>query len=71
MTLKELYDYIIENYGNRGCWISDLASNLAISEDSTNHLTYVLGYRRGRLQTLATYATFASNAGVCAIQKRL
>ena len=48
MTIHELYDYIIENYGKRKCWISDLATTLNISREDANYLTYFLGYRRGK-----------------------
>lgn len=71
MTLKELYDYILDNYGNRGCWISDIAKNLGICKESANHLTFVMGYRRGRVLTLTPYSIFEQDAGVIAIQKRL
>lgn len=40
MTIHELYDYIIENYGKRKCWISDLAIALNISREDANYLTY-------------------------------
>ena len=48
MTIHELYDYVIENYGKRKCWISDLATTLNISREDANYLTFFLGYRRGK-----------------------
>jgi len=69
MTRKELYDYIILEYGTRKCWISEIASNLGISKRNANHLTYALGYRRGKAELIATYEEFAKDAGVCAICK--
>lgn len=71
MTLKQLYDFVIENYGNRGCWISELADMLGISEGGANHLTYVLGYRRGRAKMVTPYNVFALDKGGCEIQKSL
>lgn len=71
MSLKELYDFVIENYGKRACWISELADMLGISKSNANHLTYVLGYRRGRAQQLSAYDVFALDPDVCEIQKYL
>ena len=71
MTLRELYDLIIDEYGKRGCWISELADKLGICERNANHLTYVLGYRRGRALAVAPYADFAKDAGVQAIHKTI
>ena len=71
MTLRELYDLIIEEYGKRACWISELAAKLGICEGNANHLTYVLGYRRGRALAVASYTEFAKDAGVQAIHKNM
>lgn len=49
MTASELYHWIIENYGNRGCTIKGIEDQLGISHRQANHLTYLLGYRNTRL----------------------
>ena len=64
MTIHELYDYIIENYGKRKCWISDLATTLNISREDANYLTYFLGYRRGKEGLIKSEIQFISDAGV-------
>lgn len=68
MTLQELYDYIIDNYRTRICFIYDLAVSLGITYKEANHLTYVLGYRRGRAKVLNTFASFSKDAEVRRIQ---
>lgn len=70
-TIHDLYDLIIEDYGQRGCWISELAKTLGICERNANYLTYAMGYRRGRALVTTTYADFAKDAGVQAIFKTI
>ena len=71
MTIHELYAYIIENYGKRKCWISDLATTLNISREDANQLTYFLGYRRGKEGLLKSEFQFVSDAGVKAIHAKI
>ena len=71
MTINELYDYIIENYGKRKCWISDLATTLNISREDANYLTYFLGYRRGKASLIKSEIQFISDAGVKAIYAKI
>lgn len=68
MTLKELYAYLIENYGTRGFWISDLARELNISSHDANYLTLFLGYKRGKEVAIKTEMQFSLDAGVKRIQ---
>lgn len=70
-TIRDMYDFVLENYGRRGCWISELAQNLGICERNANHLTYAMGYRRGRALVVTGYADFANDAGVRAIFKTI
>ena len=63
MTIHELYDYVIENYGKRKCWISDLATTLNISREDANYLTFFLGYRRGKEGLIKSEIQFISDAG--------
>lgn len=70
-TIRDMYDFVLENYGRRGCWISELAQNLGICERNANHLTYAMGYRRGRALVVTGYADFANDAGVQAIFKTI
>lgn len=70
-SLRELYDLIIDDYGKRGCWISELAPKLGICKRNANYLTYVMGYRRGRALAVTPYADFANDAGVQAIFKTI
>ena len=46
--IQKLYNYIEVMYGKRGAWISDIASQLEISSEKANMLTYAAGYRRGK-----------------------
>ncbi len=73
MTIKELYTYIIENYGKRRCWISDIAKELNISYEDANYLTFFLGYRRGRkgLGFIKTESQFLSDTRVKAIYAKI
>lgn len=66
-TMRDLYDLILEDYGKRGCWISELAKKLGICEKNANYLTYAMGYRRGRALAVTAYDDFANDAGVQAI----
>ena len=70
-TLKDLYDYIVDTYGFRKCWISELASDLSICKKNANYLTYVMGYRRGRAVALATFQTFKNDKRVQEIYKTI
>ena len=70
-TIRELYELILEDYGKRGCWISELANKLGICERNANYLTYAMGYRRGRALAVTAYADFANDAGVQAIFKTI
>ena len=70
-TLKDLYDHIVGTYGFRKYWISELASDLGICKKNDNHLTYVMGYRRGRAATLAPFQTFANDKRVQEIYKTI
>ena len=71
MTIHELYDYVIENYGKRKCWISDLATTLNISREDANYLTFFLGYRRGKEGLIKSEIQFISDAGVKAIYTKI
>lgn len=70
-TIRDMYDFVLENYGRRGCWISELSQNLGICERNANYLTYAMGYRRGRALVVTGYADFANDAGVQAIFKTI
>ncbi len=70
-TLKDLYDHIVNTYGFRGCWISELASDLGICKKNANYLTYVMGYHRGRAVALATFQTFENDKRVQEIYKTI
>lgn len=70
-TLKDLYDHIVGTYGFRKYWISELASDLGICKKNANHLTYVMGYRRGRAATLAPFQTFGNDKRVQEIYKTI
>lgn len=71
MNLQELYDYIKEHYGRRMCWISGLAALLGITYAEANHLTYVMGYRWGRAQTLSSVTAFSTDKEVQRIQAKI
>ena len=71
MTIHEVYDYVIENYGKRKCWISDLATTLNISREDANYLTFFLGYRRGKEGLIKSEIQFISDAGVKAIYAKI
>jgi len=71
MNLQELYDYIKEHYGHRMCWISELAALLGITYAEANHLTYVMGYRWGRAQTLSSVTAFSTDKEVQRIQAKI
>ena len=70
-TLKDLYNHIVDTYGTRECWISELASDLGICKKNANYLTYVMGYRRGRAVKLAPFQTFENDKRVQDIYKTM
>lgn len=70
-TMRKLYDVIIEEYGERKCWISELAKKLGICDRDANYLTYKMGYRRGRSLTIISYTEFANDIGVQTIFKKI
>lgn len=70
MTKQELYLFIIENYGRRKCYISDLATTLKISYDDANYLTYFSGYRKGKEESQKTESQFISDIRVNAIYEK-
>ena len=70
-TLKDLYNHIVDTYGTRECWISELASDLGICKKNANYLTYVMGYRRGHAVKLAPFQTFENDKRVQEIYKTM
>lgn len=66
-SIRDLYDLVLQEYGKRGCWISELADKLCVCKTDANYLTYALGYRRGKAFALAAYEEFAKDEGVRAI----
>ena len=68
MNIQDLYSYLIEAYGRRRHWISDIATELGITYEEANYLTYFLGYRRGKIENkVKTFEQFICDAGVKAI----
>ena len=63
-TIRDLYDLILEEYGKRGCWISELAVKLGFSIKNANCLTYKIGYRRVRALAITSFPDFASDVEV-------
>lgn len=45
---EKIYEDIIGTYGNRRAFIAEIAERYGVSRRSANHLTFVLGYRRGK-----------------------
>ena len=44
MTKEQLYNYLVKGYGERKCWISEIAEDLQISRSDANALTIALGF---------------------------
>ena len=63
MTMQDLYNYIKNEYGVRGAWISDIAKALKISKNEANLLTYAMGYRRGKEMQHVFISAIRSGAG--------
>ncbi len=59
--MDDLYEKVCVDYGERKCWISELAEELAISYSEANALTLALGYRRGRCTNPEPKEVFANN----------
>lgn len=64
MTLKELYDVINEEYGNRGCFISELGDKLKIPAEKANILTLSCGYSRTKRSYNVPFLEFAKDTNV-------
>jgi hypothetical protein len=71
MTMQDLYNYIKNEYGVRGAWISDIAKALKISKNEANLLTYAMGYRRGKEMQHVSFQQFAAEPGVKLIQLKI
>jgi hypothetical protein len=69
--MQDLYNVIKNEYGIRGAWISDIAKTLNISVKEANHLTYAMGYRRGKKNHEVSFQQFASDPGVKLIQLKI
>lgn len=67
MTMREIYDKIIDMYGNRGCYICEVATNLGVSRRLARYLTQAAGYHRGRAVAVVPYSQFSTDANVIAI----
>ena len=70
-TIRDLYDLILNDYGKRGCWISELSAKLGICKRNVCYLTNKMGYHRGRAIAITSYADFAKDPGVQAIFKTI
>lgn len=68
MTLQELYEYVLESYGSRKCWLSELATALGISLKDARYITRSLGFARGRATVVTDFKNFSDNAEVRRIQ---
>ena len=61
IEINDLYKYIVNTYGQRKCWISELAKKLNISYEDANYLTNLLGYSRGKINNLTPLNTFRND----------
>lgn len=64
MSSLDLYNYIVNKYGKRSLYISDLAAELNISHRSARLLVQALGYHRTKRTTAVQYNTFATSKAV-------
>lgn len=61
-TEKDIYTFIINKYGMRGAWISNIAHDFSISYKQANILTLAMGYSRGkRKNILTTFVDFIAD----------
>ncbi|BCZ46850.1 hypothetical protein psyc5s11_29170 [Clostridium gelidum] len=65
--IEKIYTFIEKYYGNRGAWISDIASKLGISEKQANVLTYAAGFKRGKRSNTNSFTNFSQDKSVILI----
>lgn len=70
LKLSEVYEIIIQEYGQRKCWLSELATMLHITYTEANRLTLALNFRRGKATVVNSYDVFSKNEKVRSIQDR-
>lgn len=62
--LERIYKFIINEYGKRGAWISDIAYKLEISKTQANILTIAAGYGRGKTVKACNLEKFRNDNSV-------
>ncbi len=71
MSLIDLYYFLVREYGERKCWISDIATMLNISKKEARILIQSLGYHRGKTTGVVSFKSFSVDKDVLTIQARL
>lgn len=71
MSLIDLYYFLLREYGERKCWISDIATMLNISKKEARILIQSLGYHRGKTTGVVSFKSFSVDKDVLTIQARL
>lgn len=71
MTITELYNYLMETYGKRKAWISDIATALNISMKEARFLTQAIGYHNGKATSIVPLAAFSTDKDVILIHSKL
>ncbi|WOO35109.1 hypothetical protein R2R35_15030 [Anaerocolumna sp. AGMB13020] len=65
--VEKVYKYIVNEYGSRNVWISDIAKSLNITKREANTLTIEPGFVRGKRVKTKNMSSFISNIKVITI----
>ena len=71
MAVQELYNYLLDEYGGRKCWISEIAEHFQISRSDANTLTIALGFKRGVCKSHKSLVEFSNNPDVKRVLGRI
>lgn len=71
MSMKELYEFLLLEYGTRKRWLSEIAVSLGISQTDACLLTQTLGYHRGKASAITTFESFSADAAAIRILAKL
>lgn len=64
MSISQVFNFIHEEYGLRGGFISEISKKLGISYRHANILTIKAGYKRTKKVSAITFAQFSNDLSV-------
>ena len=71
MTHAGLYNYIINDYGIRGAYITDIANELKLTKKEARFLTQACGYHRTKRTAPVPLSQFCTDSDVVRILAKI